>query len=106
MIDGPGPPATARLTGAPARLVPIIRCARIRREDPGRVETRDTHRILLVWSLEGGESSGVPHWIAAIRPDAPNSYGIRGRASLNPARAHTGNTPIRTSERQPGTVTR
>ena len=104
MIDGPGPPGTARLTGSPSRLVPIIRCARIRSEEPGRVETRDTQRILLVWLLEGGELSGFAHWIAAIRPDAPNSYGIRGRASLNPARAHTGSTPIRTSDRQASTA--
>src|SRR5262249_17785462 len=83
-------------TGPTAR-VPIIRCARISRVDIGRTGLCETHRILLFRVLPGGESSGKPKTRAAMRSDAPRAYGITGRSSLKPVRAHVGSTAVRTS---------
>ncbi len=48
MIEGPGLPITLRLTGAPTGTAPAIRCALIRRSDPGTEGACETHRILLL----------------------------------------------------------
>lgn len=57
MIDGPGPPATLRATGAPTGLDPFIRWARILSADAFGV-VRETQRILLLRPGRGGERSG------------------------------------------------
>src|SRR5581483_7298675 len=41
----------------------------------------------------GGALSGSPKTIAAMRPDAASTCGMRGRGDENPVRAQTGSTP-------------
>jgi hypothetical protein len=57
MIDGPGPPATLRITGTPTVLDPLIRWALILRADAFGV-LRETQRILLLRRGLGGDTSG------------------------------------------------
>ena len=90
MIEGPGPPLTVRRTNGPIGVAPTSFWAMICRSEPGVDGRRDTHRILLLWCFEGGETSGSAHRIAAICPCRLSTYGIRGFALLNPARAHAG----------------
>ena len=85
MIDGPGPPITLRLTGAPRGLEPIIRCALICRSEPGTVDSCDAQRILLLYFFDGGESSRLEPRPAAVPPsraaDRRSSSRVSSRGS-------------------------
>src|SRR5262245_51321934 len=93
MIDGPGPPGTSRPTGRPTTRAPRIRWALIRRSVIPVTGARGTQRILLLRVALGGEVSGSPKRMPAMRPPAATACGIRGRGELKPARSQAGSTP-------------
>src|SRR6478752_4083597 len=100
MMEGPGAPSTTRVVVAdPSWSVAVM-------WSDESASTRETHRILLLWSADGGAVSGWAKRIAAMAPSSPSTYGMRGCGSEKPVRAHSGSTRLGTGSTQeaPGVV--
>ena len=88
MIDGPGPPGTDKVA---MRVLPAS--VAVMTSGFGAVSgIRDTQRILLLTSGNGGECSAFlgAHKIATMLPASPITCGMARSAGTKPARAQTG----------------
>ena len=77
-----------------------MRCARIHSGAGVSGKVLETQRILLFRPGAGGERSGYLEDDGHDLAGGPRTCGIRGRGTLNPARAQTGRTALLTSEWQ------
>src|SRR5690349_18074173 len=101
-MDGPGPPATSRVTRVvvPSRVAVMTRVVDALGSGDGVAAGRETQRILLVGPSVRPTVRGWPNSTATISPFAPNTCGARA-SPLKPASAQSGSRPSSTRAAQP-----